>query len=337
MAYELIDEGIGELVGWQHPDDLREWNRDQRSRELKDKTMSAEEAVTQFVDEGDVIASGGFGQVRISTPIVHEIIRQGYEDLTQMAKTAEFDADLLVAANAVSKMDVAYTFALEARGLSAVGRRRVEEGDIEVVTEGSNANHQWRFLAGKMGIPFIPVRTNMGTDTFNKSSGKVIEDPFSGDPINLLPAANPDVAFIHVNKADQYGNAVIDGITVEDDQLSGAAKRLIITAEEIVDNDEIRDDPDATDIPFFFVDAVVEAPYGSHPAELPYNYYFDEHHLAEWIEMNQSEEGVEEYLEEYIHSVDSWDEYLEKIGGEEKLAELEAIEKYEQKAEYPWL
>ncbi|AKH97334.1 CoA transferase subunit A [Halanaeroarchaeum sulfurireducens] len=337
MSYEIIDEGIGELVGWEHPDDLREWNRDERSRELKDKTMTAEEAVTEYVDEGDSIASGGFGQIRISTPIVHEIIRQGFEDLRLIAKTAEFDADLLVAANAVSKMDVAYSFALEARGLSAVGRRRVEEGDVEVVTEASNANLQWRFLAGKMGIPFIPVRVNSGTDTFAKSSGKLIEGPFTGDPINVLPAANPDVAFIHVNKADQYGNAVIDGITVEDDQLSGAAKRLIITAEEIVDNDEIRADPDATDIPFFLVDAVVEAPYGSHPGELPYNYYYDDHHLSEWIDMTEDEEGVEEYLEEYVHGVDSWYEYLEKIGGVEKLMSLERIENYQEKPEYPWL
>jgi acyl CoA:acetate/3-ketoacid CoA transferase alpha subunit len=333
---ELIDEGNGELVGWEHPDDVRAWKEKNKSRAVEDKRMSAAEAVEEYIDEGDWIASGGFGHVRISTPILHEIIRQDVGELGMFGKTAVFDMDLLISTGNVTQVDSAYGFGHEARGLAPGSRRKIEGGECTVVADESNAALQWRFLAGMMGIPFVPSRILAGTDTFNKSAAKVVEDPWSGDPVTLLPAAYPDVSFIHVTKADKYGNAVIDGISVEDPQLAGASKRLIVTAEEIVDNDEIRDDPQATEIPFFLVDAVVEAPYGSHPGEMPHQYYFDEDHYSEWIDASESEEGVEDYVETYITGTDSYEEYLEAVGGEEKLAELEAIEHYEQEAEYPW-
>ncbi|CAI50797.1 3-oxoacid CoA-transferase alpha subunit (plasmid) [Natronomonas pharaonis DSM 2160] len=325
----VIDEGEGELVGWEHPDEMRAWNQEHRSRAFEDKRTTAAEAVDQFVDDGDLLASGGFGHVRIATPILHEIIRQEVTDLTLSGKTTVFDADLLIAAGAVSKVETAYCFAHETRGLAPAGRRRVEEGDVEVVAEASNATLQWRFLAAKMGVPFIPTRVLAGTDTFEKSSAKIVEDPWTGEPITLVPACYPDVVCIHVTKADKYGNAVIDGISVEDPELAGAAKRLILTAEEIVDSDELRSRSEDVEIPYFLVDAVVEAPYGSHPGEMPYQYYFDEDHLEEWMELTETESGIDEYLDRYVTGTDDFEEYLEAIGGETRLAELEAIEKYE--------
>lgn len=334
---EVIAEGNGELVGWEHPDDARRWNREEKSRGYTDKLMSAEEAVSRFVEDGDVFADGGFGHVRISTPILHEIIRQDIGDLTMSGKTAVFDMDLLIANGNVTAVEAAYSFGHETRGLAPASRRKVEGGECTVVAEASNGMLQWRFLAAMMGLPFIPARIMAGTDTFEKSSAKTVEDPWTGEPVTLIPACYPDVASIHVTKADKHGNAVIDGISVEDPQLSGAAKRLIVTAEEIVDTEEIRDAPDQTEIPFFLVDAVVEAPYGSHPGEMPYQYYFDEEHLAEWIDASETEEGVQEYVETYITGTEDYEEYLEVIGGSEKLAELERIESYEQSPEYPWV
>lgn len=332
----VIEEGNGELVGWEHPDDAREWMATEKSRAFDDKRMTAAEAVETYVDDGDLIAGGGFGHVRISTPILHEIIRQDVTDLVVSGKTAVFDLDLLIGAGQVGGVEVAYSFGHETRGLAPASRRKVESGEVEVVAEASNGALQWRFLAASMGIPFMPARIMSGTETLEKSSGKVVEDPWTGDPITLVPACYPDVATIHVSKADRYGNAVIDGIAVEDPQLAGAAKRLIVTAEEIVDTEEIRSDPDETDIPFFQVDAVVEAPYGSHPGEMPRQYYFDEEHLAEWIELSETDEGAREYVERYITGTDNFREYLAAIGGEEKLAELEAIEQYDREADYPW-
>ena len=334
---DIIEDGSGELVGWEHPDEVRAWKQEHKSRAFEDKRMSAAEAVDRFIQDGDLVASGGFGHVRISTPILHEIIRQDVTDLTMSGKTAVYDMDLLIASGNVSKVEAAYSFAHETRGLAPASRRKVEGGEVEVLAEASNATLQWRFLAAKMGIPFVPARILAGTDTFEKSSAKIIEDPWSGDPIPVIPACYPDAAFIHVSKADKFGNAVIEGISVEDPELSGAAKRLIVTTEEIVDTEDIRDDPKATEIPFFLVDAVVEAPYGSHPGEMPSRYYFDEEHLAEWLDLSESEEGVEEYVSRYITGTEDFDEYLEAIGGEQRLADLEAIERYERDAEYPWV
>lgn len=334
---ELIEEGSGKLVGWEHPDEARRWKQEQKSRGYTDKLMSAEEAVARFIDDGDLFADGGFGHVRISTPILHEIIRQEIGNLTMSGKTAVFDMDLLVATGHVTEVEAAYSFGHETRGLAPASRRKIEGGECKVVAEASNGMLQWRFLAAMMGIPYIPSRVMAGTGTFEKSSAKIVEDPWTGDPVTLIPACYPDVATIHVTKADKYGNAVIDGISVEDPQLAAAAKRLIVTAEEIVDTEEIRENPDQTEIPFFLVDAVVEAPYGSHPGEMPYQYYFDEDHIAEWIEQSDTEEGVEEYVDTYIKGTEDYEEYLDAIGGSEKLAELEAIESYEQPAEYPWV
>ncbi|MFW6449256.1 MAG: CoA transferase subunit A [Halobacteriota archaeon] len=332
----VIEEGNGKLVGWEHPDEAREWMATEKSRAFEDKRMTAAEAAEAFVDDGDLIAGGGFGHVRISTPILHEIIRQDVSDLTGSGKTAVFDLDLLIGAGQVSAVEAAYSFGHETRGLAPASRRKVEGGEVEVVAEASNGALQWRFLAASMGIPFVPARIMAGTDTLEKSSAKVVEDPWTGEPVTLLPACYPDVAAIHVPKADRYGNAVIDGIAVEDPQLAGAAKRLIVTAEEIVDTEEIRAEPDATDIPFFLVDAVVEAPYGSHPGEMPYRYYFDEEHIAEWIELSETEEGAREYVERYVTGTDDFEGYLEAVGGAEKLAHLESIERYETDADYPW-
>ncbi|MFW6385356.1 MAG: CoA transferase subunit A [Halodesulfurarchaeum sp.] len=336
MSLDILEEGGGELLGWDHPDAVRRWRRREKSRAPTDRRMDAASAVDRFVDDGDVVTSGGFGHVRISTPIIHEIIRQDVTDLGFLAKTSVFDLDLLIGAGSVSRVEAAYAFAHETRGLAPASRRKVEGGEVEVVAEASNATLQWRFLAAKMGVPFVPARVLAGTETFEKSSAKIVEDPWSGDPVTLIPAAFPDVAFIHVSKADKYGNAVIDGIAVEDPELAAATKRLIVTTEEVVDTEEIRDRPQDTDIPFFLVDAVVEAPYGSHPGEMPYEYYFDESHLAEWLSLSDTQEGTEEYLERYVTGTADFEEYLEAVGGEETLAELEAIERYEQDATYPW-
>jgi 3-oxoacid CoA-transferase subunit A/glutaconate CoA-transferase subunit A len=177
-----------------------------------------------------------------------------------------------------------------------------------------------------MGLPFIPGRNLLGTDTFKYSSCKSVKDPFSGKPISLIPAAYPDVAFIHVHRCDVYGNAQIDSIQVEDFELSRCARRLIITTEEIIENDRIRREPWRTVIPFFVVDAVVEVPYGAHPCEMPGMYYYDEEHIAEWLELSKTLEGVDEYTKKYVFGVDDFDGYLELCGGLKKLTYLKKRE-----------
>lgn len=323
---EILAEGKGELLGWHDPDEHRRWVQENKPRELKDKRMSVREAVERFVHDGHLIAFGGFGHVRISMAAIYEIIRQRRRDLGVFAKTGVHDVDILIGAGCVRKVEVAYAFGHELRGLSPAGRRAVESGQIEVAAEISNAGFQWRLLAGAMGIPFIPARVMLGTDTFEKSVAKVARDPWSGKQICLLPACYPDVAILHVHRCDQYGNAQIDGILVMDFELVRAARRVIVTTEEIIDEDVIRRQPDRTVIPFFLVDAVCEVPYGAHPALMPYLYYFDEAHIREWLAMSKTEEGAKEYLDRYVFGIPDFEAYLELVGGVRKLNRLKQVE-----------
>jgi acyl CoA:acetate/3-ketoacid CoA transferase alpha subunit len=180
MTFEVLREGQGELVGWQDPDDNREWVRVHKSRDLKDKRMPVAEAVGQFVHDGDFVAFGGFGHVPVPMALLCEIVRQRRRDLTMAGKTAVHDLDVLVGAGCVTRVEAAYSFGHELRGLSPAGRRAVESGSCKVVAEISNAGYQTRFLAGMLGVPFIPSRSMLGSDTFERSSSKVATDPWSG-------------------------------------------------------------------------------------------------------------------------------------------------------------
>jgi len=207
---------------------------------------------------------------------------------------------------------------------------------VKVAAEISNAGFQWRFKAAAMGLPSIPTRVMLGTDTLKFSSAKVVKDPFNGKPICLLPACYPDVVFIHVHRCDKYGNSQIDGIIIEDFELARAARRLIITTEEIVDEEKIRNEPWKTMIPFYLVDAVVKVPYGSHPGNMPYLYYSDEEHMAEWLKLSKTDEGVKQYLEKYVYGIETFEEYLHLIGGENKLRYLRRLEQLKAPLKAPW-
>jgi acyl CoA:acetate/3-ketoacid CoA transferase alpha subunit len=323
---EILDEGQGELLGWHDPDENRAWVRDNKPRGLTDKRMPVREAIRLFVHDGAYIALGGFGHIRTPMALIYEIIRQGRRNLAVAGKTAVHDIDILIGGGCVSKVECAYAFGHEMRGLSPCGRRAVESGQVQVVAEISNAGYQWRFLAGMMGIPFIPARNLLGTDTFAKSACKTALDPWSGKPVVLIPAAYPDVALLHVPRCDRYGNAQIDGILVEDFELARAARRVILTTEELVDEELIRSNPRLTAIPYYVVDAVCLVPFGAHPAQMPYQYFFDEAHIAEWLHLSKTEEGTREYMERYVLGVSGPEEYLERVGGLERMRALQQLE-----------
>lgn len=334
---KVTDEGLGKLIGWFDPDDNRQWIMKNKTRELKDKRITEKEAVKKFVKDRNFIAMGGFGHVRVAMSIIYEIIRQKKRNLTMAGKTAVHDLDLLVGAGCVNNVEVAYSFGHELRGLSPASRRAVESGNCKITGEISNAGYQWRFLAAMMGLPFIPTRVLLGTDTFKQSSAKVIQDPFSKKPVCLLPACYPDVGIIHVPRCDKFGNAQIDGIMVEDFELSRAARRVIITTEKIVDNKTIRQEPHRTVIPFYLVDAVVEVPFGAHPCQMPYQYFFDEYHIGKWLSVSKTDEGIQNYLDKYVFGVDDFKHYLKLIGGKNKLEKLRRIEQLKEPMSAPWI
>ena len=214
---------------------------------------------------------------------------------------------------------------LEARGLSKHARKIFQSGDIKV-TEWSNAALSWRFKAAAMGLSYLPSKTMLGTDTFKYSAGKEVICPFTGEKFLALPALHPDVAVIHVNRADIYGNCQIDGIIVADDDMAKAAKRVIITTEKIIENKEIRDEPGKTVIPFWCVDAVIEVPYGSYPGNMPGEYFSDEEHINEWLRVENDEEEFNAFLEKNIYSCSDFNEYIMKNGGIGKMRKLRRLE-----------
>ncbi len=333
---EPVLKGEGPLLGWHDPDEQRNWIRANKPRRMTDKRMELRQAVSKFVSDGDFLAMGGFGHVRVSMAAIYEMIRQRKRNITLAGKTATHDCDLLLSSGVVSKIEVAYSFGHELRGLSPASRRSVEEGRVQVLGEVSNAGIQWRFKAAAMGLPFLPARVMLGTGTFDKSSSVVVSDPFSGKKVLLLPACYPDVSFIHVHRCDRFGNSQLDGVSIMDWDLARAARRLVVTTEKIVEDDAIRHEPTKTMIPFFCVDAVVEVPYGSHPANMPSLYYSDEEHIGEWLKMSKSDAGVEQYFRKYVHGAKDFGEYLELVGGRKKMEHLRDIELLKAQTTAPW-
>jgi glutaconate CoA-transferase subunit A len=162
----------------------------------------------------------------------------------------------------------------------------------------------------------------LGTDTFKHSAAQEVECPFTGQKLAALPALYPDVAILHVHRADVYGNCQIDGILVADDDIAKASKRVIVTTEKIISNEEIRREPGKTVIPYWCVDAVIEMPFGSYPGNMPGEYFSDEEHLKDWLNAEKDEMQLEEFIGHHILSSKDFYEYLEKNGGMNKMKQL---------------
>jgi len=315
---KVISSGKGVML--QPPDinGFREHNRS-KPRGLIDKRMTEAEAVARYINDGDYIGTELYGTVRCPQSLINEVIRQGKKDL-RVAGQGVYELDLLLGAGLIKALDHTY-IGMEVYGISNCLRREVESGRVEHCVEWSNAAIAWRFKATAMGVPFIPTRSMLGTDTLKFSAAKVVEDPFTGDPIALLPALILDVGLIHVHRADKYGNCQIDGISGFAFEMARASKRLLISTEKIVSTEEIRSQPDRTIIPYYLVDAVVEAPFGSHPGEMCYSYERDEPMIKSWVEASRDPETVGHYLQKYIYDLKDHQAYLDLIG-KERLQEL---------------
>jgi acyl CoA:acetate/3-ketoacid CoA transferase alpha subunit len=276
--------------------------------------MTEAEAVERFVYDGCYIGTELYGTVRCPMSLVREVARQDIKDL-RVAGQGVTELDVWLAASMVKTLDITY-IGLEVYGTSSALRREVEGGRVEKVVEWSNGGITWRFKATAMGVPFIPVRAMLGTDTLKYSAAKVVECPFTGDKVALLPALILDVGLIHVHRADRFGNCQIEGISGFSLEMSRASKRLIVSAEEIVPTEEIRKYPDRTAIPYYLVDAVVHAPFGSHPGEMAYCYCRDEPEIEAWVRAAKTEAGARTYLREWVYDLPDHQAYLDKVGRE---------------------
>ena len=299
-SVKILEEGIGDLLT---PIDLEAFRAHNRAKEkgLVDKRMSEKEAIRRFVDEGDYVGVELYGTVRCPMSLTRELIRGGYRSLRGVGQGV-YESDLFAAAESFKAMDWTY-IGLEVYGVSSNLRRTVESGYVENIVEWSNAALAWRFKAAAMGVPFLPTRSMLGTDTFKYSAAKVVECPFTGEPICLLPALILDVGVIHVNRADKHGNCQIDGISGFAAEMACASRRVIVSAEEIIDTETIRRAPDRTIIPWYVVDAVVEAPFGSHPGEMSGMYERDVEHIRSYFESTKDVEKVKAYLDKWVYGV----------------------------------
>lgn len=314
---EIIASGRGEYRA-PDPDGFRRFVREKKTRAQVDKTMSAAEAISRFVRDGDYISYDTNVMVRGPAILIREVIRQRRKDLWVAAKFTAQDVTLLVAGGCVKRVDVGWM------ETGPVINAALREGRVQFI-EWSNGALALRHQAGAMGVPFLPMRFLGGTDCFAGSGAKLAEDPFTGQPIVLIPAVNPDVALIHVHQADRFGNARIFGPGLAPVETAAASKRVIISAEEIVEPEEIRRSPGLTSIPFYMVDAVVHAPFGAYPGAMPGIYRGDIQHFIEFV-MTQASGRIGEYMEKWIYSVGSDAEMLEQRVGQQKMSQLREAE-----------
>lgn len=295
-------------------------NLARRDRSLREKTMSLEEAAS-FVQDGMKVGLGGSTMSRTPMAMIWEIIRQRRKNLSVSRCIISTDGDLLFGSGAADHIISSWFAQGILWGLSKVMRLHTEKLGKRY-DEWSHMAVGMRYRAGGMGVPFMPTRAMLGSDVMKlRPEAKQIDCPFTGEKLLLVPALNPDVALIHVQRCDAYGNAQIDGLQFMDIDLALAANSVILTTERIVSNDQIRRAPDQTKIPFFCVDAVVEVPYGSAPHECYGLYEPMMQHMEAYVAQVNSDPvgGMKDYLDRYVYGPKSWTEYLSLIGMEELL------------------
>ena len=292
----------------------------ERDRSLREKVMSLEEAAALVPDAASV-GIGGSTLSRTPMAMIWALIRAGRKDLLCARGITSSEGELLFASGTSCHILTSWFSQGIVWGVSRIMRAYTETGRARF-EEWSHMAMGLRFRAGAMGIPFLPMRSMMGSDIVARLPDvRPMECPFTGEKLVLVPALNPDFALIHVQRCDAYGNAQIDGLPFLDVDLAMAANRVILTAERIVSNDQIRRAPDQTKIPFMAVEAVVEAPFGSAPHEC-YGLYepLFAHLDAYAAEIRRDpEEAAQAYLERYFYSPKSWTEYLDRLGLQELL------------------
>jgi glutaconate CoA-transferase subunit A len=275
------------------------------------------DAIAELVRDGDTVAIEGFTHL-ICFAAGHEIIRQRKRDLTLCRLTPDLIYDQMIAAGCARKLVFSYLGNPGVGSLYAV-RRAVEKGiptPLEV-EEYTHFGMVGRFIAGAARLPFYPVRTFAGSDlpAVNPCIRQV-NDPYSGEQVYVVPPLSPDVTIVHVQRADEQGNAQIWGLMGMQAEAAFAAARVIIVAEEIVDEAVIRADPNRTVIPGLIVDAVVHEPYGAHPSYAQGYYDRDTQFYLDWDTISRDHDPLLTWLDEWVYGLAGRAEYVDRMGAE---------------------
>lgn len=278
------------------------------------KLCSLSDAIAKYVHDGDTIYCAGFTHL-IPFAAGHEIIRQKRKDLILARATPDLIYDQMVAAGCAKKLIFSYI------GNPGVGSLRIVRNEIEAGRleweEYSHFGMISRLQAGAAGLPFIPMNQTAATDLeHNNPNIRRVRDPYTGKEVITVPPLHPDVAIIHVQRADKNGNAHIWGIIGEQKEVAFAAKNVIITAEEIVDESVIRSDPNRTLIPELIVSAVCHVPHCAHPSYTQGYYDRDNVFYLNWDKISEDPAAVKAWLNEWVYGVKDADEYWQKLGNE---------------------
>ncbi|MEI7556435.1 CoA-transferase [Candidatus Chlorohelix sp.] len=306
---------------------------------MSNKLIGLAEAAA-MVPDGATISFGGFTTQRHPMAFIHELIRLRRRNLYLFGHSPGGDWDILIGAGCVKRVELAYEADEAFNTIGSRWRLAVERGQIEW-EDYSNFAMVSRFTAGAMGIPFMPIRSLLGSDVLTKevltpeqrladprtASKKleVMNSPFApGEKVALVPAIHTEFAVIHVQKASINGVVRIEGQTFADVQQALCADTVIVTAEEIVDEDQLRQEPERNLLPYFAVKHVCHVPYGSHPYAVFKYYDYDPRQLKVYHDGSEDDATFQQYLDKYVYGVKNHAEYLQAIGGEERLSGLKA-------------
>lgn len=278
------------------------------------KLTSLSEAISKFVSDGDTVYAAGFTHL-IPFAAGHEIIRQGKKNLTLARATPDLIYDQMVAAGCAKKVIFSY-MGNPGVGSLRIVRSAIEQGKLEW-EEYSHFGMITRLQAGAAGLPFLPMNQTGAADLEKANPNiKRIPDPYGGKDVIVVPALNPDIAIVHVQRADAKGNAHLWGIIGEQKEAAFAAKKVIVTAEEIVDESVIRSDPNRTMISEIVVSAVCHVPFACHPSYAQGYYDRDNEFYLAWDKVSESAEATKQYLDEWVYGVKDRNEYWQKLGAE---------------------
>ena len=297
------------------------------------KVMSLRQAVAEVVSDGCHLSVGGFTVNRNPMAAVHEIIRQGRRGLHLYAHSNGQAVDELVGAGCVDRIEIAYAGSGRFAPTCVRFRKAVEQGRL-LVEDYSNYQMTLRFMAGAMGVPFLPTLTGLGTDLLTRwgFSGDmrrsdprlpdrklvVTDNPFGAwadaARVVLVPAVMPDVTILHVQQADAQGTFRISGLSFADVEQAGAARRVIVTCEELVDEQALRQDSDRNAMAFTAVDAVVHLPWGAYPTACWGHYDYDPDYLRMYAEHAADDGAFKAWLERFILGTEDHEGFLDTVG-----------------------
>jgi glutaconate CoA-transferase subunit A len=290
---------------------------------MQEKLTSVHEAIS-LINDGDVVALQNMATQAAPMALVRELIRQEKREIGLVVLVGGMAVDWLAASGVINRL-LGAAVTMEQFGLCQQYRKAVEQGRIRV-EELSETLLNARLGAGARNLPFLPSRGAIGTDLIaqNPENLTMLEDPFGGKPVVACRALVPDVALIHAHRADRFGNVQYEPTAMWPDiaVMPAASKQVIVSVEEIVDSEQLREHPEKTILPGFMVDAVVEVPFGAHPTSFFPDYGYDSRFHRDWAAGSRDDATVSELIERCVLKPENQQQYLDAVGGEETISRI---------------